>query len=36
MADRLVLDASIAAKWFLLDEPDVDLATEILSLVHGR
>ncbi|WP_165227395.1 type II toxin-antitoxin system VapC family toxin [Aquisphaera insulae] len=30
MADRLVIDASVAAKWFLDDELDVDLAEEIL------
>ncbi len=30
MADRLVVDASVAAKWFLEDEQDVDLAEEIL------
>jgi predicted nucleic acid-binding protein len=30
MADRLVMDASVAAKWFLDDEHDVDLAEEIL------
>ncbi|QEH31972.1 hypothetical protein OJF2_04390 [Aquisphaera giovannonii] len=30
MADRLVIDASVAAKWFLDDEQDVDLAEEIL------
>lgn len=31
MAERLVIDASIAAKWFLDDESDVDLATDILA-----
>ena len=31
MADRLVVDASVAAKWFLNDEKDVDLAEEILA-----
>src|SRR5262245_25213728 len=30
MADKLVIDASVAAKWFLDDEVDVDLAEEIL------
>ncbi len=30
MADRLVIDASVAAKGFLDDEQDVDLAEEIL------
>jgi predicted nucleic acid-binding protein len=30
MADKLVIDASVAAKWFLDDESDVDLAEEIL------
>ncbi len=31
MAERLVVDASVAAKWFLDDEDDVDLATMILA-----
>jgi predicted nucleic acid-binding protein len=31
MADKLVVDASVAAKWFLDDEDDVDLAEDILA-----
>jgi predicted nucleic acid-binding protein len=31
MADKLVIDASVAAKWFLNDEHDVDLAVKILA-----
>jgi predicted nucleic acid-binding protein len=31
MADKLVIDASVAAKWFLNDERDVDLAADILA-----
>ncbi|MGH7150441.1 MAG: type II toxin-antitoxin system VapC family toxin [Planctomycetota bacterium] len=30
MAERLVVDASVAAKWFLKDEADVDLADDLL------
>ena len=33
MAERFVLDASVAAKWFLKDEPDVDLAEELLNRI---
>lgn len=29
MADRIVIDASVAAKWYLRDEGDVDVAREI-------
>ncbi|MBI1929226.1 type II toxin-antitoxin system VapC family toxin [Candidatus Poribacteria bacterium] len=28
---QLIVDASVAAKWFLTDEPDIDLANLILS-----
>ena len=31
MAEKLVIDASVAAKWFLDDEKDVDLAESILA-----
>jgi predicted nucleic acid-binding protein len=31
MAEKLVVDASVAAKWFLNDEKDVDLAEDILA-----
>lgn len=31
MAERLVVDACVAAKWFLNDEDDVDLAENILA-----
>ena len=30
MSDRVVLDSGVAAKWFLNDEPDTDLAEDIL------
>ena len=36
MDDKLVIDASVAAKWFLNDEGDADLAIDILmSLLAG-
>ena len=36
MAERVVIDASVAAKWFLEDEHDVDLAEDVLiSLLGG-
>lgn len=31
MIRKMVVDASVAVKWFLEDEPDVDLAQDILS-----
>ncbi|MGD0090965.1 MAG: hypothetical protein ABSE73_13690 [Planctomycetota bacterium] len=31
MSDRFVIDASVAAKWFLGDEKDVVLARRLLS-----
>src|SRR4051794_11768963 len=31
MADKLVIDASVAAKWFLDDETDVDVAEDLLA-----
>ena len=33
MADRMVIDSSVAAKWFLDDEADVDLAESILVAI---
>ena len=38
LPDRLVIDASVAAKWFLKDamESDVDLANDILLDQRGR
>lgn len=31
MPERMVIDSSIAAKWFLKDEVDIDLADDILA-----
>ena len=31
MADQMVIDANVAAKWFLKDETDVDVADGILA-----
>lgn len=37
MTQRMVVDASVAAKWFLLDEPDCDLARAVLAeLLAGK
>lgn len=33
MAERMVIDSSVAAKWFLNDEEDVDLAEDILLAI---
>ncbi len=34
--DRLVVDSSVAVKWFLEDEPDIDLANNILTRSFKR
>ena len=33
MTQRMVLDASVAAKWYLTDEDDVDLAEDVLLML---
>lgn len=34
MPDRLVIDASVVAKWFLSDESDKDAADKLLLLLR--
>ncbi len=37
MAKKMVIDSSVAAKWFLKDEVDTDLADDLLlSLLAGE